>query len=320
MSRRARVRASWRLVVPFVVAVAVIAASAWLLGERRENPPIGSPVPAGSPFGSAAAGGRPIFGHVYLIVLENHGYDSVVKGSQMPYLQGLIKHGALATAYEAVSRPSQPNYVALFSGDLQDIDDDLNHDIDAPNLADQLEAKGRSWSVSAENLPSGCFRGASASGGRDGPGTYARKHEPAISFISISRDPLRCGRIHDLSAFSPAEAEFQLIVPNLCNDAHDCPLSTADTWLSKLVPRILGSDTFKQDGVLFVTFDEAESRQPNQVPLVAVGPSVRSDSTSDAPTTHYSLLRTIEDNWGLGCLARSCSAPNLGGLFAPPTP
>ena len=236
----------------------------------------------------------------------------------MPYLKSLIAKGGLATAYQAVSRPSQPNYIALFSGDVHDIDDDNVHNVDAANLAAQLEGKGRSWSVSAENVPGGCFTGATATGGRDGPGTYARKHEPAISFVSISGDPIRCARIHDLKAFDPAEADFQLIIPNLCNDAHDCPLSTADTWLSKLAPKILDSDTFKKDGLLIVTFDEAESRQVNHVPLVAVGPSVRPGTTTDAATTHYSLVRTIEDNWALGCIARTCSAPNLGGLFGAP--
>jgi phosphatidylinositol-3-phosphatase len=308
----------WQVLLLILVAIAVVAVAIRVVQERRENPPVGSPVPAGSPFGSAAAGGQPLFGHVYLVILENHGYDAVVKGKQMPYLQSLIAKGGLATAYQAVSRPSQPNYIALFSGDVQDVDDDNVHNIDAPNLADQLEAKGKSWSVSAENVPAGCFTGATAKGGRDGAGTYARKHEPAISFTSISRNAARCAHIHDVTAFDPAEADFQLIVPNLCNDAHDCPLSTADAWLSKLVPKILDSDAFKKDGLLIVTFDEAEGRQPNHVPLVAVGPSVRPGTTSSAATTHYSLLRTIEDNWGLGCMARSCSAPDLGSLFTAP--
>ena len=310
----------WRIVLVVVIAIVVVVlvVSGRVIQEGRENPPVGTPVPAGSPFGSAAAGGQPVFGHVYLIVLENHGYDSVVRGTQMPYLRSLIAKGGLETAYQGVSRPSQPNYIALFSGDVQDIDDDGIHNINAPNLADQLEGKGKSWSVSAENVPGGCFTGATAKGGRDGPGTYARKHEPAISFVSISRNPTRCARIHDLTAFDPAEADFQLIVPNLCNDAHDCPLSTADAWLSKLVPKITGSDAFKKDGLLIVTFDEAESRQANHVPLVALGPSVRPGTTSNTPTTHYSLLRTIEDNWGLGCLALTCSARNLGGLFTAP--
>jgi phosphatidylinositol-3-phosphatase len=312
------VRDRSRVLVLVLVAVAVVAAGAWVIREQRENPPVGTPVPAGSPLGSAAAGGQPIFGHVYLVIFENHGYDTVVKGTQMPYLKSLIAKGGLATAYQAVSRPSQPNYIALFSGDVHDIDDDNVHNVDAANLADQLEGKGKSWSVSAENVPGSCFTGATATGGRDGTGTYARKHEPAISFVSISRDPIRCARIHDLKAFDPAEADFQLIIPNLCNDAHDCPLSTADTWLSKLAPKILDSDTFKKDGLLIVTFDEADSRQVNHVPLVAVGASVRPGTTFNTPTTHYSLLRTIEDNWALGCIARTCSAPNLGGLFGAP--
>ena len=304
-----------------VVAIGLTAAVAWAVSQRREGEravPIGTPLPADAPFGSAAAGGQPVFGRAYLIVLENHGYDTVVEGTQMPYLNRLIARGALATNYDAVARPSQPNYFAMFGGSTFGIDDNNNHDIDADTLADQLEASGRTWSVSAENYPGNCFRGATASGGRDGPGTYARKHNPAISFLSISRDPTRCAHIHDLTGFDPEEADFQMIIPNLCHDAHDCPLSTADEWLSQFVPKIVDSDAFRKDGVLIVTFDEAESRQVNHVPLVAVGPSVRAGTTYADKATHYSLLRTFEDNWGLGCLERACRASNLGAVFTPP--
>lgn len=309
-------------VVVLAVLVAIVAVRVWGSAELREPGPIGSapagsPVgsPIGSPFGAAASGGQAAFGHVYLIVFENHGFDAVVNGSEMPYLKGLTKRGALATAYSAITHPSQPNYIALFSGDLHGITDDGNHDVTAPNLADQLDARGKTWAVSAENLPDGCFLGATASGGPDGPGTYARKHEPAISFVSISRNPARCARIQNLSSFDPGRADFQLIVPNLCHDAHDCSLAVADKWLAGFAPRILDSPEFKQDGVLFVTFDEAESKGPNVVPLVAVGPSVRASTTTAQVGNHYSLLRTIEDNWSLGCLARACRAEPLRTLF-----
>jgi acid phosphatase len=308
------------VVLLLVAAVAITAVVAWAISEQREGEsplPVGTPLPAAAPFGSAAAGGQPIFGHAYLVVLENHGYDTVVEGSQMPYLKTLIARGALATKYDAVARPSQPNYIALFGGDTFGIDDDNNHDIAGDNVADQLEAKGRTWSVSAENYPGNCFRGATARGGRDGNGTYARKHNPAISFLSISGSPARCARIHDLAAFDPAEADFQMLIPNLCNDAHDCPLSTADQWLSRILPKILDSATFRKDGLLIVTFDEAESRQENHVPLVAVGPSIRAGTAYADDANHYSLLRTFEDNWGLGCLARACRSSNLGALFTP---
>jgi hypothetical protein len=311
-------------VVILAVVVAIAAVLIWGSGELREPTPIGSPLPSGSapvgspvgsPFGAAASGGQPAFGRVYLVVFENHGFDAVVNGSEMPYLKGLIKQGALATAYSAITHPSQPNYIALFSGDLHGITDDGNHNLTAPNLADQLEARGKTWAVSAENLPEGCFRGASASGGADGPGTYARKHEPAISFLSISRNPARCARITNLSSFDPSRADFQLIVPNLCHDAHDCSLAVADKWLAVFAPKILDSAAFKSNGVLFVTFDEAQKGVPNSVALVAVGPSVRVGTTTTQAGNHYSLLRTIEDNWSLGCLARACSTEPLRTLF-----
>ncbi len=314
------------LVVVLAVLVAIVAVLIWGSAELREPPPIGSPPvgspfgspfgsPVGSPFGAAASGGQPAFGHVYLIVFENHGFDAVVNGSEMPYLKGLIRRGALATAYSAISHPSQPNYIALFSGSTHGVTDDGNHNIDAPSLADQLDAHGRTWAVTAENVSEGCFPGATADGGPDGPGTYARKHEPAISFVSIRRDPARCARIANLSSFDAGRADFQLIVPNLCHDAHDCSLAVADKWLAGFAPRIVDSAAFKGDGVLFVTFDEAESRGPNVVPLVAVGPSVRVGATTAQVGNHYSLLRTIEDNWSLGCLARACSVEPLRTMF-----
>src|SRR4051812_42705514 len=189
----------------------------------------------------ATPGSLPAFKHVYLIVLENLPADVAIGNDDAPYFNGLTPQGALATDYHSVARPSQPNYVELVAGQTFGIQDDGSHDLDGAMLADQLEAAGRTWSVSAENLPSPCFTGPTATGGRDGDGTYARKHEPFISFTSVSGDPSRCGsHLHALTAFDPAEAEFQLVVPNLCHDGHDCPLVTADAWLSAFVPRILG--------------------------------------------------------------------------------
>ena len=136
----------------------------------------------------------PSFKHVYLIVMENHPFNDVIGDGDAPTLNSLARQGALATDYHAVGRPSQPNYIALVSGSTQGVTDDAVYDLGAPNLADQLEAKGLTWAVWAENLPDGCFTGATARGGPDGDGTYARKHEPFISFTEISGNPARCAR------------------------------------------------------------------------------------------------------------------------------
>jgi phosphatidylinositol-3-phosphatase len=270
-----------------------------------------TPTPSGAP---AAV---PHFSHVFTIVLENRSATNVLDSAQAPYLNQLVARYGVADAYQGVAHPSQPNYLALFSGSTQGVTDDARHDLVAPTIADQLEAAGRSWRIYAENVPTGCFTGLKADGGPDGNGTYARKHDPAISFTSISNSPTRCANIKPMSGFDPAAADYSFIVPNLCNDAHDCPLSTADDWLKNLVPRILESPAWKDGGVLFITFDEADGqdRQANRVATLVVAPSVVPGTRSSVPHTHYSLLRTVQDGLGLDCLALTCQANTLGEFF-----
>jgi len=170
-----------------------------------------APSPTGPTAVASGGAGLPAFRHVYLIVMENKAYESIVGSGEAPYLNDMISRYGLATRYTAVAHPSEPNYIALFSGATQGVTDDGVHDLDAPNLADQLEQKGLTWRVFAQNVPLGCYTGAVASGGPDGDGTYTRKHEPAISFTSIAGDPVRCRNITDLSHFDPAAANFELI-------------------------------------------------------------------------------------------------------------
>jgi phosphatidylinositol-3-phosphatase len=287
--------------------LAIFAAGAWLTTTRSDVPAATidpAPVPA--------------FRHVYLIVLENRPFDEVIGDHAAPTLNAIAQGGAVSLDYHSVGRPSQPNYIALVSGSRQGVTDDAPHDLNAPTIADQLEAAGRSWAVSAENVPGGCFAGATFTGGVDGDGTYARKHEPFISFSGISADQARCAaHIHDLSFFDPAAADFQLIVPNLCHDAHDCPLGVADDWLATFSPRILESAAFKDRGVLFITFDEADL-DTDHIPMIVTGTGVLPGTVSHDRRTHYAWLRTVQDGFGLPCLLNSCTSGNLSGLFQAP--
>jgi hypothetical protein len=257
----------------------------------------------------------PRFNHVYVIVLENHDLSAVIGDPGAPYLNSLAARYGLATEYSAVAIPSQPNYIALFGGSTRGIADNENHDLSVPNLADEIEANGHTWRVFAENVPSGCFTGAVSSGGADGAGTYARKHEPAISFTNISTNPARCANITDFSHFDPAAADFELIIPNLCNDMHDCSVAAGDRFMAGFVPRILDSPAF-QGSALFITFDEGTtSRGDQHVATIVIGPGVPAGMKSSIAHTHYSLLRSIEDTWGMGCLDESCDANNLAEFF-----
>jgi hypothetical protein len=258
----------------------------------------------------------PRFNHVYVIVLENHDLSAVIGDPDAPYLNSLATRYGLATEYSAVAIPSQPNYIALFGGSTRGIADNENHDLTGPNLADELEANGHTWRVFAQNVPTGCFTGAVASGGPDGAGTYARKHEPAISFTNISTNPARCANITDFSHFDPAAADFEMIIPNLCNDMHDCSVAVGDHFMAGFVPQILDSPAFQQGSALFITFDEGTtSRGDQHVATIVIGPGVPAGMKSSIAHTHYSLLRSIEDTWGMGCLDESCDANNLAEFF-----
>ncbi len=206
--------------------------------------------------------------------------------------------------------------MALFSGSTQGVVTDGIYNLAGQNLADQLEAHGKTWQVVAQNAPLACFTGAVASDGEDGTGTYARKHKPAISFTDISASPARCSRITNFTHFDPAAADFSFIAPNLCNDMHDCSVATGDAFLQNFVPAILNSSALQQNGVLFIVWDEGEGvLSSNQVMALIIANDVPPGFQSAIAHNHYSLLRTIEDTWGLGCLNQTCTANNLGEFF-----
>lgn len=253
--------------------------------------------------------------------MENKEYGSIVGNSQAPYLNALIRRYGLATNYHAITHPSEPNYLALFAGSTFGIRDDGIHNVTGRNLADQLDARGRTWHVYAQDLPSRCYTGGAAYGGVDlvgHAGWYVRKHEPAISFTDISGNATRCARITHLAGFSPTTADFELIVPNMTNDMHDGTIPQGDAFLKALVPRITGSSAFT-DSLLVITWDEGTTNLGGggRVVTIVISPLVRSGFRSATSHTHYSLLRTIENAWGLGCLNQTCTANDLREFFAP---
>jgi hypothetical protein len=263
----------------------------------------------------------PEFRHIYLVVMENREYDAIVGDPRARYINTLIDRYGLATDYTAVAHPSQPNYLALFGGSTFGIRDDGIHDLAGANLAAQLVAHGRTWHVYAQDVPVGCSRVAFADGPVDllgAPGSYARKHEPAISFTAISGDPAACANITNLARFSPRAADFELIVPNQANDMHDGTIQQGDAFLASFVPLITSTSDFA-DSLLLITWDEGSSGigGGGRVATIVISSLVRPGFRSKVAHTHYSLLATIEGAWGLGCLRESCRANDLREFFVP---
>jgi phosphatidylinositol-3-phosphatase len=259
----------------------------------------------------------PDFSHIYLIVLENEERGSIIGNSAAPYINHLASSYGLATNYTAISHPSEPNYIALVSGSTNGVTNDGTYDLQGPSVFDQVDASGRTWQVAAQNNPGDCYARAIASGGADGPGTYVRKHNPAISFVSISRNPSLCARIGNFHGFDPAGASFTWIEPNLCNTMHDCSIRTGDSWLASFLPTILASGAWQQGGLVLLTFDEGGTniRGGGQVATIVISPLGKPGFVSNVAHNHYSLLRTIEVAWGLPCLANACRANDLGEFF-----
>ena len=248
-----------------------------------------------------------------MVWLENTEVGSVTTSS-MPYLTGLANTYGNATNYFGVSHPSLPNYLGFWSGSTQGVSDDGVYNLSGASLSSQLSAAGISWRSYAQNYPSGgCNTGSSYSGGVDGwgvSGTYARKHNPAMSFTSVSGNAGECGKIQPSPASIPL-VNFAFVVPNLCNDAHDCSLGTADAFLSAFSPQVFNSAGWLNT-LYIVTFDEGTTGAGGggHVYTMVAGAGL-SHFTSVTVHNHYGLTRTVEDIFGVPCLGSSCSAAPL---------
>jgi phosphatidylinositol-3-phosphatase len=239
---------------------------------------------------------------------------SGVTASSMPYLYGLSTQYGRATKMYGVSHPSLPNYLAFWSGSTQGVTDDAVHNFTASTLGSQVTAAGKQWRTYAQNVPANCFTGSSASGGVDGwgvAGTYVRKHNPAISFTAVQNSATECAKIQPLASFNPTAFNVAFVVPNLCNDMHDCSLATGDAFLKAFLPHVFSSPDWAHT-LLIVTFDEGSSSTNGGGNIFTmVARQGLSGFTSSVTHNHYGVLRTIENVLGLPCLANACSATPL---------
>jgi phosphatidylinositol-3-phosphatase len=262
-------------------------------------------------FVTAAAGAAsPVPGpdHFVVIVFENKEEPQVIDSPSAPTFSALARKYVRFTNYRGVTHPSLPNYIALVSGATQGIHSTCTSCIvSARNLADTLEAAGKTWKTYAESLPRAGFTGAVA-------GRYAKKHVPFLYFRDVAASPARRRKVVPLTQLradldAGTLPDFSLVIPNMCNSMHDCPVRTGDRWLARTIPPLLELP----NTVVFVTFDEGYVR--NHVPAFAAGTAVRRATRITAAAGHYSLLRTIEDAWGLPPLGHSASAKPFAGMW-----
>lgn len=262
--------------------------------------------------------GVPAFEYIAMVVFENKEFGTVINNSKMPYFNQLANMYTLLTQEYAVAHPSLPNYLALIGGDTFGITFDCTKCLqDAQTLPDLIEASGRTWRSYQEDMPSACYEGPDY-------GNYAMKHNPFMYFDAIRVDQTRCtsdvvpiGQLYaDIAAGTLPN--FLFITPNLCNDAHDCGLDTADQWLQSLM--LVLQPALESKGkpyLIILTWDEGQGNHSccglppeagGRVATILVSPQAKSGFQDATPYSHYSLLKTISAAWNLVYLRHAADA------------
>ncbi|MEC3976207.1 alkaline phosphatase family protein [Amycolatopsis sp. H20-H5] len=253
-----------------------------------------------------ASTGIPRPDHVLVVVLENEQRAQIIGNPDAPYINSLADTGANFTESYAITHPSQPNYLALYSGDTQGVTSDAcPNTFDTDNLGQQLIAANLSFTGYSEDLPSDDPTSC-------GSGGYARKHNPWVNFTNVPAE--------DNQPFSNFPSDYSTlptvfwVIPNLCNDMHDCSVSTGDSWLKNNLDGYVQWAN-EHNSVLITTFDEDDSNGTNQITTLFNGQPVTPGSY-DRTIDHYSVLRTVEDMYGLpyaGNAAQATSITNVWG-------
>lgn len=286
------------------------------------------------------------FQHVFLIMMENTGYDTLIGNPNAPFINAAAANYGLATNAYGVTHPSQPNYIAATSGSTNGVADDNDTTIDVPNIVDQLEATSKTWKAYMQSYSLCTTQLDHACGNQ----LYERKHNPFVSYLDVQTNPARMANLVDYSQFatdlaSGQVADYIWISPDQCHDMHgrfdpgdscdfsqvDGLIAAGDAFLQSAVSAIMHSSAWTGNSVIFITWDESDFTNSGfngfgddsgccdsipgegggHVMTITISHSDHRARRSDDPYNHYSILATIEDGWKLGCLAFTCDTQNV---------
>jgi hypothetical protein len=278
--------------------------------------------PEGKKEEAAAAAARSSahhFDRVVIIVLENEDYEAA---GQDKNLAVLAQQGASFTNFHALFHPSYPNYLAMVAGTdfgihnrgrlLADKQVNFPNDAAHKSIADRLLAAGLDFKQYAEELPEGtCPWGVSGQHVAEKRGNYVRRHVPFLSFREVQEK--WCDRVVRVDSskgdnFFVQDAKKGLVAysfysPNMNHDGHDTTVQIAGAWVKKFLDETF-PENLRRGTLVIVTFDESGGNADNEIFTLFLGDMVKEASQQDPKAlsrryTHYNVLRTIEDNFGL---------------------
>ncbi len=270
---------------------------------------------------------------VFVIVMENHNWSDILGSTSAPYInQTLLPQASYTQQYfnPPGTHPSEPNYLWLEAGTSFGISNDdapqSNHQGTTDHLVSYLQQAGITWKAYVEGITGKVCP-------LTGKGLYAPKHNPMVYFDDVTgnNNPNATYCIQHERPYNELQsdlqsntvAQYNFITPNLCDDMHNtdgCQTSDAikngDTWLSKQIPMIMDSKAYKQGGVIFITWDEAEGGD-HPIGMIVLSPYVKGGGYSNSiHYTHSSTLRTIQEIFNITPLLGDASkATDLSDLF-----
>ncbi|HEV2177313.1 MAG TPA: alkaline phosphatase family protein [Terriglobia bacterium] len=251
--------------------------------------------------------------HVFIVLLENHNYSSVIGNASMPYLNSLATTYAYAQNYFANTHPSIGNYFMLTAGEIITNDDNFGATVTKDNIVRHLIGAGKTWKEYSEGLPSVGYIGRNQ-------GDYTQHHNPLSYFSDVRQSTSERQNLVPFTQFATdlnnhTLPNYSFIVPDNDHDGHDCPdnnpnctdnqnLANVDSWLqTNLQPLIQSSDfSTPGGGLLVIVFDESltdNNHGGGKVAWVAVGPNVKPGFISSNPYQHQSTLRFMSEAIGL---------------------
>lgn len=271
----------------------------------------------GSPTVTAPA----VKGTVFTIIFENHDEASVVDPAKAPYFAQLAQSNAKAAAYVTSIHPSLPNYIVMTSGDKHGVgnDNDPLQNVKIPgqdNLPAQLDAAAIPWRAYMESMGTPCRM--------DSDALYSAHHNPFLYYDHVTNDPKYCADhdvdLSELDADLAADTyKYVWITPNMCNDMHDCAADVSAKWLENIVNKIQASPGYKNDGAIFVMFDEGGTRilgAAADLPTIVLSPQLVSPGfVSNTRYDHRSYLATMEDIFKMPRLSWTADAVPMNEFF-----
>jgi len=281
-------------------------------------------------FKAQAQNDIPQYDHVIIVMEENHGYHQVIGTASAPYINQLAKNGVLFTNSYAIGHPSQPNYLALFSGSTQGTTGDEclqgKTPFNTPNLGAALIEHKFSFRGYAQDMPKAGFLDCTYQASNYTIGhLYARKHCPWVNWLGtgVNTIPTTCSlpMTHFPKDFTKLPT-LAFVVPDMDHDMHNIGISgdanairRGDEWLKANIAEY-AEWAKKHNSLLIVTWDEddSSSKNKNKIATIFYGAKLLGGKY-DFPINHYNLLHTIESMYGLP-FTDTNNAPPIAGVWA----